>query len=93
MKITCSLPNCQTELEINEKISDNFRYVCRYHTRKEQVEFVGRKYNSVTDHADEQVVFQSHQFDKDLTPSKLTPLGPFKDDIDLESDIIGDLNG
>lgn len=73
----CIVEGCGNDIEIeSEEIVKDFRYVCSgrrsygdkilVHSRKEQLEALGRKYDPRTDEDDQLVHFQSTQFDKDI---------------------------
>jgi hypothetical protein len=72
--IQCKVKDCKNVYLTEEAVSPNARFICREHPRQAQVEAVGRKYNPVTDEADNDIHFQGHQFDKDLRIARM-PIG------------------
>ena len=64
-EIKCSIEGCLEVFRTTEPVSKDVRFICKNHPKEVQVRAVGRVYNPKTDGADEEVRFQTHQFDAD----------------------------
>lgn len=64
--IQCSITGCATEIIVSEPVGAKARFICKNHTRDEQLKAVGRKFNPMKDEQDKEERFQEHQFDKKM---------------------------
>ena len=64
-EIKCRIEGCTEVFKTEEAVSRNAGFICKNHSREEQVRAAGRSY-SESDEADKQVHFQTHQFDRNL---------------------------
>lgn len=64
--INCAVEGCNTNITVDEAVSKSVRFICKNRPRSVQVRTAGRSYDPVKDNSDQELHFQSHQFDKDL---------------------------
>jgi len=66
-QISCRISNCPSVFVTEELVSPNATYLCRLHTREEQVEACGRKFDADTDYIDHREHFQKvRMFTKEI---------------------------
>ena len=64
--IKCKIDECSSVFTTEEAVSPNAQYICKNHNRAIQVRAAGRTYDPKTDEADQDVHFQTCQFDPAL---------------------------
>lgn len=55
--LQCCVGSCKTRFTTNESVASSYRFICKHHTRQEQVSIV-RKYDEKEDCVDIEVRFQ-----------------------------------
>jgi hypothetical protein len=69
-KIECAIAGCNSNFETTEPVLPQARFLCRHHSREDQVTSAGRSYAPDRDEQDTALRFQERQFDKSLRGSK-----------------------
>jgi len=84
--IKCKIDECLSVFTTEEAISPNAQYICKNHNRATQVRAAGRTYDPKIDEADQDVHFQTCQFDPTLDRRSGKEVG-----VEVEGDDISDI--
>lgn len=72
--LRCVVVGCTTRFNTKDNVLANARFICRHHTRQEQIEAAGRTFDSVKDLSDTKIRFQS-TVNQDHLEGGVSPVG------------------
>lgn len=73
MEVKCVIAGCLELFKTEEPVSPQVRFICKNHPRQAQLNAIGRVFKPKRDDRDQDVHFQSVQFDSGLVRKGRSP--------------------